>query len=242
MITNRKEDSIMVWGWNKAVAISFSFHIHFKSCVIDWVILYILSHKMAGESLTMKNGEIRGAFVSDSPLWVLNFQMPPVSWNTGMPTVLLKSFPPEKCILTSVINSCGREKEKGNLPHQRSWDIWLSPSLCTPLLSSLSQCRHLGSLGKQPHLDGWHIPDTPLQLSPAPIPTLPRIVQQALCNPRFVKSGKECDPEPTGAAATRAKKELSCCLPCPWGNHRKCKMCSKRKGNGALGRSEKQTP
>lgn len=112
MITNRKEDSIMVWGWNKAVAISFSFHIHFKSCVIDWVILYILSHKMAGESLTMKNGEIRGAFVSDSPLWVLNFQMPPVSWNTGMPTVILKSFPPEKCILTSVINSCGREKRE----------------------------------------------------------------------------------------------------------------------------------
>ena len=36
-----------------------------------------------------------------------------------------------------------------------------------------------------------------------------------------MKSGKECDPEPTGVAATGAKKVLSCCLLQTWGNLRR---------------------
>lgn len=57
-------------------------------------------------------------------------------------------------------------------------------------------CCHLGYLGIWPYLDSWHMQDTPLRPNPAPMPSLLRIVQWGLCNPRPVKSGKECDPEP----------------------------------------------
>lgn len=90
-------------------------------------------------------------------------------------------------------------------------------------------------------LDLRHAQDTACHPSPAPMPTLPRIVQQGLCNLRPVKSVEECDPEPRGVGATRAEKELSCCLPCyPVGTSEGGRYALKCMGSQVLGTAVKQ--